>query len=169
MKGRLYNPEFCVFTDDRIGRMICCCNLICLLSSHQIYVCNPSTQQLLKLPQPPRLSFNHGVLVRFGYVPSKNVCKVVDWFSEDPNDSKRGCMVFTLHEGGGNSGAWRVIADCPNPTELLCHRRRACVNGTLYWGLWGQRHGGSPEVLTLDLVVEKFGIIQYPPHNSDYF
>ncbi|KAK9280949.1 hypothetical protein L1049_003840 [Liquidambar formosana] len=135
----------------------------------QIYVCNPTSQQQLKLPDPPCVSFKSGAHVGFGYVPSKNVYKVVDFFSAEPKSGK-GCMVFTLHDGGGNSGAWRVIADCPNiPTGSWCSRF-ACVNGTLYWRVLRQSYGGTrPNIAAFDLGEEKFRMIQYPQgHLDDY-
>lgn len=186
------NPVSCYFD------MASCHGLVCIVgfSGHvescrikEVHVCNPSTQEAVKLPDCPNAA--HLVCrVGFGYLSYTNQYKIVCWMypmnyhhggdnlddedtddDEEEEDHSNGnndegremlCEIFTLTDGGGASScSWREIA---KHHYLQLEKEYVCVKGVIYW------LDKKNSVLTFDLEKEEAKIIPQPPklYPDDY-
>uniref|UniRef100_A0A5B7AMX9 F-box domain-containing protein n=1 Tax=Davidia involucrata TaxID=16924 RepID=A0A5B7AMX9_DAVIN len=153
---------------------ISCCNLACLISYKTIHVCNPSTQEFVKLPDLQGRTFDP--VVGFGYLAPANAYKLAilavrgyifdDEYGEIPYDNDMGCDIFTIPEGGPiSSGYWRDIGDLPCLVEK---RNGVSVDGVIYWmACEGSNDALDKKIVCLDLSNEEFGIICCPHGDLD--
>ncbi|CAK9135664.1 unnamed protein product [Ilex paraguariensis] len=139
-----------------------CQGLMCLVCFNHVYVCNPSTQELLQVPYSSKLRDIYNFAL--GYLPSTNVYKIVHWFREiDSNHTMQiVCQIFTIKEGGPNShGSWRVVGNSPHFRRV--GRYPICVNGSLYWLDNEKENTGNPmKINGFDLAREEHEIVSSP-------
>ncbi|CAK9160230.1 unnamed protein product [Ilex paraguariensis] len=160
-RGQLRN-QFTKHISSPVWTWQFCQGLLCFVCSKHIYVCNPSTQELLEVPY----SFNLRDIYNFafGYLPSTNEYKIVHWFSDtDINHiEKIVCQIFTIKEGGPNPhGSWRVVGN--SPLFRSVHRFPLCMNGSLYWIVDKNENKGNPmKIHRFDLAREEHEIVLTP-------
>ncbi|CAK9135667.1 unnamed protein product [Ilex paraguariensis] len=138
-----------------------CQGLMCLLCSEHVYVCNPSTQELLQVPYSSKLCDIYDFAL--GFLPSTNEYKIAHWFLErDRNlDMVMVCQLFTIKGGPNSHGTWRVVGNSPH--FLSVRRHPICVNGSFYWLVNGLRNSGnSMKILAFDLATEEYETVLCP-------
>ncbi|XP_058083401.1 F-box protein At3g07870-like [Magnolia sinica] len=145
-------------------------SLACLIGTGHIYICNPSTEEFITLPQASRGAFHGMDGVGFGYSSSAKQYKVVHLFysysGHEIADDQVECEVFTL---GCEESSWKRIKNCPyhvyfNPPPF--------VEGSLHWVIHDYYHNSYDEViLSFDLDREEFRVIPHPECCStpDYY
>ncbi|XP_058083392.1 F-box protein At3g07870-like [Magnolia sinica] len=134
-----------------------CASLVCLIGSGYIYVCNPSTEELVTLPRASRSAING---FGFGYSYSTEQYKVIHLFYSgyDMRDNPQvACEVFTL---GCEESSWRRVENCP---YYVYFSPPPFVEGSLHWVIDDYYHTPYDEViLSLDLDREEFRVIPHP-------
>lgn len=131
-------------------RLLTSNGLLCLAFVNHIYICNPSTQELFKLPDPSPSSISIG----FGYLSSTQEYKVVRLFDE--KKGKRRCEIFTISTS--SSSSWRVVEQvCPHSTT----ETPIFANGSLHWKV-NSRDANDARILSFDLEAEKFWVVPPP-------
>lgn len=140
----------------------------------EIYVANPSTQELVKLPK--RRCSHH---VCLGYIASRNEYKVVNfygsWVSISLFNRRRspGCEIFTLRDREGvSSSSWRDIGLIPGtPRTFFDYIEFAAIqefsyqsmDGSVYWMITMNEDGYYRiRFACLDLEDEKYREFDLP-------
>ncbi|KAK2971681.1 hypothetical protein RJ640_007719 [Escallonia rubra] len=151
---------------------IACCNLMCLVTYKAIHVCNPSTQEFVRLPDNRHRPYDP--IMGFGYLASENVYKLVvlsvrgffdddlfDFGEENPDEAyDMGCEVLTIREGEPVSGAWRDVGDLPC---LAWKKNGVCVDGEIYWMALADSDGDlDKRIVVMSLGDEEFATILFP-------
>ncbi|KAK4714006.1 hypothetical protein R3W88_019913 [Solanum pinnatisectum] len=104
------------------------------------------------------------VVVGFGFIPKRNVYKVVEIVYcrraivgvDDDNDLRSGVCVYTIGDD-----SWRCIGS--SPYSLRCRDlSRACVNGALHWVSSGYGPKLVDQIVGFDLENEVFRVIPHP-------
>ncbi|OMO68791.1 hypothetical protein CCACVL1_19828 [Corchorus capsularis] len=165
--------------DDRLSTKIFLLpshqNLVCLSSTNRIYVFNPSKHEFVELPK----GFNfdsRADMVGFGYVPSKDVYKVVRLFYKvfDYHNYYYdvGVEILTIsnYNGSNNNNiiqscsSWRVL-DGEDLCRFVVEGKSVSVNGLIHWKINDyccDREKGVEEILSFDLEDEKFLVLPFP-------
>ncbi|KAF5207503.1 F-box domain [Thalictrum thalictroides] len=126
-----------------------------------MYIYNPATQESIKLCKLPSPQFEKAYLVPgFGFDSSSKQYKVVQLshtrIEKNGGDINTEAQVLTL---GGLNSSWRRLENVPK-IESYVGSSSAVVNGVLYWITTGK------QILSFDLVSEKFELIAFPPIQS---
>ncbi|CAK9135845.1 unnamed protein product [Ilex paraguariensis] len=106
-----------------VNKLLSCFELICFGNSNQIVVCNPGTKEILKLQALPyKVDGDYWHEISFGYLPSKNVYKIVDMIGmvvdhDEENNHIIISQVYTLSEDN-SSPSWRRLQDYPSSGGL---------------------------------------------------
>ncbi|XP_073011241.1 F-box protein At5g10340-like [Typha latifolia] len=140
-----------------------CDGLVLTFSRTNIFLCNPSTGELLTLPKgnpsKPLCEWSSD-LVGFGLDPSTKRYKVVRmfyrWFDFKTRDYSIGCEVFEV-----GSQSWRSTEDPPFPVN---EQYPVVLNNVLHW-ISEMDLCSEQAILTFHLHGEKFGVIRPPPVN----
>ncbi|XP_021738215.1 F-box protein At5g18160-like [Chenopodium quinoa] len=125
--------------------------IVCFVSDRYFYLCNPSTQEFLRLPPGPNgnsITSNGG----FGFLGDENRY-VVGLTGEK-------CEFFEFGPGLAGSGCWRQIKQsCP----VQVKRFGLMVNREFYWTV----ENGPGFVVCLDVKEEEFRVIPAPQGNEN--
>ncbi|KAL6651255.1 hypothetical protein ACP70R_010180 [Stipagrostis hirtigluma subsp. patula] len=137
-----------------------CDGLVMLRTDTKVYIINPATGDVLKLPdgQKDALRFE---TVGLGLDPRSNKYKVARSFYRSVNFSKQtydaGMEVFTI---GGGESCWREIDDPPYPIQL---QTVMYFKGSFYWHICKKLLGRHPQgFLRFNLEDETFSFIWCP-------
>ncbi|GFQ06050.1 putative F-box protein at5g50220 [Phtheirospermum japonicum] len=153
MQGNI-TDKFEEIIDGPVNTFVSCGPLSVLCCTYSLYVCNPSTRQVVRVPYRPNAHLHN---VAFGYLPMTNEYKIVHM------NGKMGCEIFSFKSGESViSGSWRTISDCP--FSAWTDEYPVCVDGVIYWGVssgWKDKF-----ILCLDLEKEEFSSICYPTHEN---
>ncbi|XP_016492324.1 putative F-box protein At1g32420 isoform X1 [Nicotiana tabacum] len=159
-----HNFDFTFTLDSYVYFMPSKWELICFLGSKGkgFYVCNPSTQELVNLPNTPTSSRATLDGIAFGYIKEKNeyvlvnsrffkndtVCEVMRWTD--------GCCLKNL--------SWKVVdAKCP-------YMLRWCgvlVENSFYWIRHRNKYDSIEVIISFDLEKEDFGTVIPPKDTFD--
>ncbi|KAL8039714.1 hypothetical protein ABFX02_10G054200 [Erythranthe guttata] len=153
--------KFTRVIDGAVHAFVTCGPLSILCCMFSMYVCNPSIQQVARVPFRSNTRLYN---VGFGYLPATKQYKIVHMFCRSlVGNGKMGCEIFSFGtQTGVGSGSWRTIGDCP--FSAWTDEYPVCVNGIIYWALssgWKDK-----SILSLDLEREEFSSISYPTHES---
>ncbi|CAL5069526.1 unnamed protein product [Urochloa decumbens] len=137
-----------------------CDGLVMLPTYTKIYVFNPATSEVLKLPDSQKN--NHGFQTAgLGLDLGTNTYKVVRSFYRSVDFYERtynaGMEVFTI---GGHGSCWRIVEDPPYPVkpQLPMH-----FKGSLNWHIYKELLQRPPEgFLRFNLEDETFSFICHP-------
>ncbi|OIT22602.1 PREDICTED: F-box protein At1g53790-like [Nicotiana attenuata] len=151
-----HNFDFTFTLDSHVYFMPSKWELICFLSSKGkgFYVCNPSTQELVKLPTSSRATLDG---IAFGYIEERNeyvlvnnfnVCEVMRWTD--------GCCL--------KNHSWKVL-DAKYPYTLSWFG--VLVENTFYWIRYGDKHDNIESIISFDLEKEDFGTVVLPKGTFD--
>ncbi|PIA36533.1 hypothetical protein AQUCO_03300014v1 [Aquilegia coerulea] len=129
-------------------------------NSSSIYICNPITRKLFKLPEialgvyPRKYIYIRPHQYGFGFDATTNKYKVVFlWCFGDVNSLvKTGVLIRTL-----GSNKWRRVEDVRDTLELKTVLP-VLVNGALHWEIHRKNCFGA-----IDIGTEKFRAIEEPP------
>ncbi|GLT90278.1 hypothetical protein SLE2022_082210 [Rubroshorea leprosula] len=154
-------------------------HLVCIASRNNIYICNPSTEELLPLP-PSSVLRKFCPAVGFGYLPSKKEYKVLKLSYlqvdlDDPNNWVIEAEILTIATPTNNLcevyfSLWRVLEErCPYVVE----GPSVFVNGFVHWKIhknpgWVQIRGGDERILSFNLEEEKFQTLPPPLSVTGY-
>ncbi|KAF9593048.1 hypothetical protein IFM89_019879 [Coptis chinensis] len=135
-----------------------CRSLMCYLTMRDkfIHICNPITQNHIKVPIPVAGGISREDISGFGYAPQSKKYKYVRFLYRKLNNSLT-ATVFTL---GGES--WRELEHVPYPPRL----GPVYCNGVLYWST-GLK-AGPYFVLSFDLETEEFQKRRVFPTGTTY-
>ncbi|XP_051229281.2 F-box protein At3g07870-like [Lolium perenne] len=130
-----------------------------------MYVLNPSTRELLTLPESTREMLSPSSIFRsivgLGLDPSTNNYKVVRFFSYPSDLSRMGMEICTITE---TARAWRSpVADPPYP--ISDYQTATFFQGSLFWTLDELILMPPPEcrLLRFCLKDEVFSFVMHPP------
>ncbi|KAI5664762.1 hypothetical protein M9H77_24085 [Catharanthus roseus] len=142
--------------------------LVVLICPYRIYVCNPGTQEFIRVPVSSTMS--RYCTVGFGRCcfSDDDEYKIVHLFPGEtfvvgPNDQGLKCEIFSLKNGRPNldSGEWRKIRDCPY--KIQTHGLSVSVGGFIYWMISDESNDlNNKSILSFNLETEEFEIITYP-------
>jgi F-box interacting protein len=130
-----------------------------------MYVLNPSTRELLTLPESIRSVLRPSSICRaivgFGLDSFTNKYKVVRFFKYSVNEARMGMEICTISETGS---AWRhTVVDPPYP--ISGWQTATFFRGSLFWILTEPDLIPSPEsrLLRFCLKDEVFSLTMHPP------
>ncbi|CAN7126867.1 unnamed protein product [Brassica rapa subsp. narinosa] len=112
-----------------------------------LMVCNPSTEQVLKLHSSTRF---------VGYDPIEGQHKALFVESRDHRSSVHRHLDHKVLTLGG--GSWRHIEGTPGPYEAISVG--VCVNGVIYYGARNSADFRNPVMVCFDVRTEKLSFIQ---------
>lgn len=140
-------------------------NGLMLLNTGQcLLVCNPSTREVITLPEcsPNHLKFSYEDRAGLGYIQSSNVYKVAQYFYRSFDFTSQTCSLgFEVITLGADSG-WRAVAEDP-PYPVDIRRQPVSIGGTMYFKIDERLHTSAPRsILSFDLKDEKFESVRGP-------
>ncbi|KAL2554141.1 putative F-box protein [Forsythia ovata] len=161
--GSCKNLEFslCLSDDEKNIEMLPSkWDIICFVSENGFYVCNPSTQEMVKLPEASCCTSGE-VNAGMGYVKERDEYVLVHLFDKSLDihvDYDIGCEVLRL--GDGKDCEWKVMeANCP----FVVRGWGVLVNNVFYWMIWDEYdHPGDEAIVSFDLEKEEFGTVLPP-------
>lgn len=136
---------------------------ICFVGESGFYVCNPSTQLFVKLPEPSCCAsgdLNAGI----GYAEETNWYVLIHLFDrcmDLSGDCDFGCEIMRFRDGFRVSDCrWEgVNASCP----FFVRGWGVLVQNMFYWIIWDvYDHPGGEAILFFDLGNEEFGTVSPP-------
>ncbi|KAK2971683.1 hypothetical protein RJ640_007721 [Escallonia rubra] len=150
------------FTDD-VDLLPSKWDLICFVGESGFYVCNPSTQEMVKLPEMSACTSGGGVVAGMGYDSSSDEYVFVHLFDrvlDVDYDNDFGCEVLRLRDGGVVDCSWKVAgASCPYDVRGW----GVLVGNAFYWMIWdAYDHPGNDAIVSFDLEREEFSTIRPP-------
>ncbi|KAH7834850.1 hypothetical protein Vadar_020286 [Vaccinium darrowii] len=168
--GSVILDTFSSHITDRISRRyISGCDLVCVIDGDAVYVSNPSTHEVAKLPDFKYTSlpdFRYPSFktagVGLGYVEATSEYKIIRFYFLPHRVFiyQVGVEIFTLQEGRPDSGFWRELPNC-SPIDLAWIESVLLLNGSLYWLLVTELYG-SHKILSFDLEHEEFANVCCP-------
>lgn len=142
-------------------------HLVCIGGRDKIYICNPSTEELLPLPLSS-VPDEYCPAVGFGYLPSKKQYKVLKLSYhielvnlDEPGNWLIKPVILTITTPTNNLvefcySPWRVLEkDCPFAADGPC----VFVNGFLFWKIYMVP---SDKILSFNLEKEEFLSLAVP-------
>lgn len=163
MNGQVVN-RIRVPIDGPVNTFTSCGPLVLLCCPYRIYVCNPSIQELVRVPLSSSVS--RYCTVGFGLSSSSrsnDIFKIVHLFPSASfvGDQGMGCEIFCLIDGTDvNLESWRRTKDCPYKVQT--HGLSVNVSGFIYWMVSDEANDLNKSILSFDLENEKFESISYP-------
>lgn len=164
--------------------------LICFsINQKHLYICNPSTQELMPLPNSPHSSSpsrqfspfppmgfftftKQQHILAIGRVPSLDQYKLVRLFVRRLGNGEYGlgCETFTITYGVDvSSGTWTMIGDCPCLVSPTSH---AIVGHSIYWPVADRAHRNRKNhILRMNLETNMFDFLSGPedyPYGLDH-
>ncbi|XP_047087710.1 putative F-box protein At1g12855 [Lolium rigidum] len=142
-----------------------CNGLVLVPTSTKMYVLNPSTRELLTLPESIRSMLQPSSICRaivgFGLDSFTNKYKIVRFFNYSLDEARMGMEICTISETGR---AWRS-SDVDPPYPLSGWQTATFFRGSLFWRLDGPDLIQSPEgrLLRFCLKEEVFSLTMQPP------
>ncbi|XP_010454553.1 PREDICTED: F-box protein At1g30790-like [Camelina sativa] len=135
----------------------------CCTRGSSIAVCNPTTRQIVKLPDV--VSNGRQVFARLGYDPVGDEYKVLCVMMFNPDRAKRGKKgfqlehyVFTLQS---QQKEWRKIEITQGVIRYHDVHEGICINGAIYYIA-----EGSSGIIRFDVRSQKLDLIQAPDEKS---
>ncbi|CAK9170669.1 unnamed protein product [Ilex paraguariensis] len=159
----IHNFDFSFIANDDIDLLPSKWDLICFAGENGFYVCNPSTQEIVELPEATCCT-SGDVNAGMGYIVEKNEYVLIHLFdrSLDMNvDCDVGCEILTLTDGCCvKDCSWKVVgASCP----YVVRGWGVLVENVFYWMIWDEYdHPGNEAIVSFDLGKEEFGTISPP-------
>lgn len=138
-------------------------DLLCFAAENSFYVCNPSTQEFVKLPEPSCCT-SREVNAGLGYISSRNEYVLIHLFDRSldlSGDSDFGCEIMRLTDGGCAANcSWKVVDSyCP----YVVRGWGVLVENVFYWMIWEPYdHPGYEAIVSFDLDKEEFGTVSPP-------
>uniref|UniRef100_A0A0D9X983 F-box domain-containing protein n=1 Tax=Leersia perrieri TaxID=77586 RepID=A0A0D9X983_9ORYZ len=148
-----------------VGFMSHCDGLVLFPTDTNVYVINPATGDVLKLPEGQKdAKSSYWPTVGFGFDPRSNTYKVARYFYRSVNYTMQtydaGMEVFTIGQDG--SDCWREIVESP-PYSLHGMQVAVHCKGSLIWMISEMLAKPHPNVLLrFSLENENFSLIPYP-------
>ncbi|KAL3640411.1 hypothetical protein CASFOL_015379 [Castilleja foliolosa] len=161
--------ELPVYDDKIVGDngdyvIVNACNgFLCFHRGPQTYiVCNPFTNEYIKVPSPINYDGWTDVSRGFGFCPKTKQYKVVRWLESMDRKIPVIAEIHTLkvHK------RWRTLVDTPHTINFRSIEPPMYANGFIFWV-----YRDSPRsycVLSFDLEVERFRSLPKPPIDSRY-
>ncbi|KAL3532083.1 hypothetical protein ACH5RR_005604 [Cinchona calisaya] len=148
-----------------------CGPLVLMCCPYRIYVCNPGTKEIVRVPLSSSVA--RYCTVGFGQCSTSScpieLFKIVHLFPNDSfvGDEGMGCEIFSLKNGTDvNLGSWKRTGDCPYKVQT--HGLSVCVGGFAYWMVSDEANDlNNKAILSFDLENEIFESISYPKSCSD--
>ncbi|CAH8387919.1 unnamed protein product [Eruca vesicaria subsp. sativa] len=131
--------------------------LVCCIRGSSIAVCNPTTRQIVTLPDVIAPN-GRDVYARLGYDPVGEQYKVLcvmmfDGFDSSTSDNiQQEHFVFTM---GSGQKTWKKI-ETVTKDPYRCMKGEVCIDGVVYYGV------GHKRIARFDVVSEKIEFIQGP-------
>nr|XP_027080994.1 F-box protein CPR1-like [Coffea arabica] len=145
-----------------------CNGIVCITDGMDIYLCNPATRELRKLPPSPfGCPENYRPMtdgVGIGFDPSTNDYKVVRilyWEAiEYRPDRQYQAELYSL-----NTNSWRELRDVILPFYHCFSRCNLLFQGRFHWRAWHAfaQPCDTDCILSFDMRAEVFDVIHYPP------
>ncbi|KAG7593470.1 F-box associated interaction domain [Arabidopsis thaliana x Arabidopsis arenosa] len=138
---------------------------ICLSHKGRFMICNPSTKQVITLPEIKITGTNWNSAYKYlGYDPVnqqyKAMRKKVSNFEDDQEH-----MVLTL--GGDKTPSWRHIEGITQNYHPLT--KGICINGFVYYGASTPRSNLSKIIVCFDVRSERLSFIKLPSMDGIYW
>ncbi|PSS36375.1 F-box protein [Actinidia chinensis var. chinensis] len=158
-----FNFEFKIDVNDAIDLLPSKWDLICFAGENGFYVCNPSTQEFVELPEASCCS-SREVNAGMGYVSSRNEYVLIHLFDRSLHldvDCDIGCEILRFTDGGCvDNCCWKMVdADCP----YVVRGWGVLVENAFYWMIWdAYDHPGYDAILSFDLEKEDFVTVSPP-------
>ncbi|XP_022842791.1 putative F-box protein At1g50870 [Olea europaea var. sylvestris] len=135
-------------------------DIICFVSENGFYVCNPSTQEMVKLPEASCCTSGE-VNAGMGYLKQRDEYVLVHLFDKSLDmhvDNYIGCEVLRLSDG--KECKWKMVeANCP----FTVRGWGVLVNNVFYWMFWDvYTHPSDDAIISFDLEKEEFGTVLPP-------
>ncbi|XP_059636132.1 F-box protein At5g18160-like [Cornus florida] len=159
--GKL-NIGFTLDVNDAIDMLPSKWDLICFAGENGFYVCNPSTQEFVKLPEASCCTSGE-INAGMGYISSRNEYVLIHLYDRSLDiyvDNDIGCEVIRLSDGCVRNCSWKVVeANCPH----VVRGWGVLVENVFYWMIWEEYdHPGNEAIVSFDLEKEEFGTISPP-------
>ncbi|XP_052198934.1 F-box protein CPR1-like [Diospyros lotus] len=157
-----HNAEFKIEVDDIIELLPSKWDLICFIGETGFYACNPSTQQLVKLPEASCCT-SGDINAGMGYISSRNEFVLIHLFDRCLDFSVEydiGCEIMRFTDGCVTNASWKVVeASCP----YVVRGWGVLVENVFYWMIWDPYdHPGLDAIVSFDLESEEFGTVEPP-------
>ncbi|KZV52094.1 hypothetical protein F511_41626 [Dorcoceras hygrometricum] len=168
LDGSCRNDEFSLYVNDdekNIEVLPSKWDLICFVSESGFYVCNPSTQVMMKLPEASCCTSGE-VNAGMGYVKETDEYVLVHLFDRSLDihvDYDIGCEVLRLKDG--TDCEWQVMeANCP----FVVRGWGVLVKNVFYWMIWDEyNQPGDEAIVSFDLEKKEFGNVSPPEGHFD--
>ncbi|CAH8330682.1 unnamed protein product [Eruca vesicaria subsp. sativa] len=156
----------CMHMISSFNGLVCCINQVSDededdYQNHQIWICNPSTEETLLLPQG-RPSFLAEPSIGVAYGPDISEYKIFRIFSVGEKNDGEEDLLLECEVYSSSSGAWRSIGTVlhlPMYVGLSPHRSdHVFAGGKIYWLVSLEDPG---IILSVDME-ERFGVIELP-------
>lgn len=154
---------FEVFVNEPVELLPSKWEFICFLGDSGFYVCNPSTQLFVKMPEPSCCTsgdLNAGI----GFMEETDEYILIHLFDrcmDLSSDCDFGCEIMRFKDGFRVSDcSWEVVnASCP----FVVRGWGILVNNVFYWMIWdAYDHLGDEAIVSFDLKTNEFGTISPP-------
>lgn len=138
-------------------------DLVCFAAENSFYVCNPSTQEFVKLPDPSCCT-SRELNAGFGYISSTNEYVLIHLFDRSldlSGDSDFACEIIRLNDGASAANcSWKVVDSyCP----YVLRGWGVLVDNVFYWMIWEPYdHPAYEAIVSFDLDKEEFGTVSPP-------
>lgn len=138
-------------------------DLLCFAGDNKFYVCNPSTQEIVELPEPSCCT-SREVNAGLGYISSRNEYVLIHLFDRNldlSGDSDIGCEIMRLTDGDCAANcSWKLVDSyCP----YVVREWGVLVENVFYWMIWEvYDHPGYEAIVSFDLDKEEFGTVPPP-------
>ncbi|KAJ0242723.1 hypothetical protein HA466_0206510 [Hirschfeldia incana] len=148
--------------------LVCCINQLSdeCEEDYQIWICNPSTEETLLLPQGRPSSWTEPS-IGVAYGPDISDYKIFRIFSVGEKNAGEGDLVYECEVYSSSTGAWRSIGSVLHLPMYACfspHRSgHVFAGGKIYWLVSLEDPG---LILSVDME-ERFGVIELPHYSTD--
>ncbi|XP_009102165.1 F-box protein At1g30790 [Brassica rapa] len=134
---------------------------LCCSHQHQYMVCNPTTRQVINLPEDHR--FDHGTMkcyMHLGYDPSSDKYKVLRMVTQPGSNLVSEHSVYTLERQQCSYSPWRCVEG--DISNYIPSSNGVCINGVVYYEARIKPWISSVVLVTFDFGSERFCQIKTP-------
>ncbi|KAI5659339.1 hypothetical protein M9H77_28132 [Catharanthus roseus] len=156
--------DFTLYIDDEgVELLPSKWDIICFAAENGFYVCNPSTQELFKLPEASCCT-SGDVNAGLGYIKETNEYVLVHLFDRSIDlhvDYEIGCEVMRFSDGCSvKDCSWKEIdANCP----FVLRGWGILVENVFYWMIWEEYcHAEDEAIVAFDIGKEEFRTVTPP-------